>query len=80
MVNAINRPKAWPSFNFKVKEIMMLFVNFLECKVMLELPAANRGGRLIAQSVVNQNRFQSYVALGQPRWLSGVFKMKRDCK
>ena len=80
LVNAINRPKAWPSFNFKVKEIMMLFGNFLEWKVMFELPAANRGARLIAQSVVKQNRFQSYVALGQPRWLSGLFEMERDCR
>ena len=78
LVNAINRPKAWPSFNFKVKEIMMLLENFLDWKVMFELPAANRGAQLIAQNVVNQNRFQSYVALGQPRWLSVLFEMEPD--
>lgn len=29
--------------------------------------------RLIARSVVVQDRFQSYVPLGQPRWLSNIF-------
>lgn len=77
LVNAINRPKAWPSFEFKVKELMTLRGNFLEWEVLFEPFAANRGAHLIAQSVVTQNRFQSYVALGQPKWLNILFKMDR---
>lgn len=73
LVNAINRPKAWPSFKFKVTEIRYILGNFLEWKVFFESFAANRGARLIAQSAVKDRWFQSYVALGHPRWLVNGF-------
>lgn len=72
-VDAINRPKAWPSFRFKVLEIRYQLRKFLEWHVMLEPYSANRGARLVATSAVMDLRFQSYVAAGSPRWCSHVF-------
>ncbi|WZZ74137.1 hypothetical protein YC2023_085507 [Brassica napus] len=70
LVNAINRPKAWPSFRFKVNEIIRLLGNFLDWHFYCETLEANREARLIAQTAVTRDRFQSYVVCGQPRWLS----------
>lgn len=67
LVNAINRPKAWSSFKFKVNEIRRLLGNFLDWHFYCETLEANRGARLIAQSAVTRDQFQSYVACGQPR-------------
>ncbi|KAF3535851.1 hypothetical protein F2Q69_00018805, partial [Brassica cretica] len=62
LVNAINRPKAWSSFNFKVKEIRSLLDRFLDWKVYIESFEANRGTRLIARSAMRDKWFQSYVS------------------
>lgn len=67
LVNAINRPKAWPSFKFKVSEIRRLFEKLLDWRVVFEQYEANRGARLIADSVMTGDRFQSYVARGSSR-------------
>lgn len=72
-VDAINRPKAWPSFKFKVLELRLLLRNFLDWKLLAEPVAANRGARLIASSAVLDCRFQSYVARGHPVWCQIVF-------
>ncbi|RID40129.1 hypothetical protein BRARA_J00194 [Brassica rapa] len=69
LVNAINRPKAWPSFKSKVSELRHLLGELLEWSVMKETGDINRDARLIASSVINCDRFQSYVARGYLRWL-----------
>ncbi|KAF3540312.1 hypothetical protein F2Q69_00020951 [Brassica cretica] len=73
LVNALIRPREWPSFKFKVMEIRLLLRNFLAWRVLCESFEANRGARLIATSAVQDFRFQSYVATGAPRWCSHVF-------
>lgn len=73
LVNAINRQISWPSFKFKVLQIRNLFRNFLKWRVAFESFEANRGACLIADSAVQLCRFQSYVARGQPTWLSYFF-------
>ncbi|KAG2306143.1 hypothetical protein Bca52824_025891 [Brassica carinata] len=73
LVNAINRPKAWPSFKFKVSETRRLFGKLLERRILFESSEANRGARLIANSVMTGDRFQSYVARGSPKWLLNYF-------
>ncbi|KAG2265612.1 hypothetical protein Bca52824_072691 [Brassica carinata] len=77
LVNAINRPKAWPSFIFKVIEIKRLLREFLSWRIDRESYEANRGARLIADSAVHSSRFQSYVGRGFPRWLFHVFDNAR---
>lgn len=77
LVGAVNRPVAWPSFRFQTQEIQRLLGYVLEWKVLLEPVSANRGAVLIAQSVTNDVRFQSYVATGFPSWLKGVFDDER---
>ena len=69
LVNAINRLKAWPSFKNKVSELRHLLGELQEWSVMKEIGEVNRDVRLIASSVVNGDRFQSYVARGNPSWL-----------
>lgn len=72
LVNAINRPKAWPSFKFKVVEIRRLLRDFLRWKVAWVPADANRRARLIANSATRDVWFQSYVARGLPSWLPQV--------
>ncbi|KAG2246310.1 hypothetical protein Bca52824_085938 [Brassica carinata] len=69
LVSAINIPKAWPSFKNKVSELRHLLGELLEWSVMKEIGDVNRDTHLIANSVVNGDRFQSYVARGYPSWL-----------
>ncbi|KAG2327641.1 hypothetical protein Bca52824_010369 [Brassica carinata] len=73
LVNAINRPKAWPSFKFKVAETRYLLGELLEWRVVFENSESNREARLIANSVITGARFQSYVARGSSRWLLNYF-------
>lgn len=69
-VNAINRPKAWPSFRSKVVEIRNILRNVLVWRVENESFAANREARNIAITALKDVWFQSYVARGFPRWCS----------
>lgn len=73
-VDAINNPKALPSFKFKVLEIRHLLRSFLEWRMLVEPYDANRGARLIATSAVLDLRYQSYVAKGHRKWCSNVFE------
>ncbi|AAG03119.1 F5A9.24 [Arabidopsis thaliana] len=63
LIGAVLRPRAWPSFKAQ--------------SVELEFSAANRGANLIAQSVTEASRSQSYVAVGHPYWMNGVFVEER---
>ncbi|KAG7590171.1 hypothetical protein ISN44_As07g023610 [Arabidopsis suecica] len=73
LVDAVNRPRAWPSFKAQSMALIMSLRYFVEWKVEVEVAAANRGANLIAQSVTEDSRCQSYVASGPPTWLSRVF-------
>lgn len=73
LVDAVNRPKAWPNFKAQSHALKFSLRYFLEWKVDCEVAAANRGANLIAQSVTEDSRSQSYVAAGPPVWLARVF-------
>lgn len=77
LVGVVNRPHAWPSFSFQASELLPLLSLIMEWKVVSERASANRGANLIAQSVTNDCRLQSYVAASHPFWLNGVFASER---
>lgn len=77
LVGAVNRPKAWPSLRYHSSEFLERVRHCLKWKVVRETNLSNRGANLISQSVTNDMRLQSYVALGYPRWLSGLFEEGR---
>lgn len=79
LVNAVFGPKAWPSFNFKSSELLLILKGFQDWSLVLESTSANRGASLIALSVVQDFWCQSYVALGPPAWLSVLFEDERPC-
>lgn len=77
LVCALHRPKAWPSFSFQISEIHHFLEKILDWNLMQEKASANRGAALIAQSIVVEDRFQSYVATGSPLWLRHVFENEK---
>ncbi|KAG7560018.1 Reverse transcriptase zinc-binding domain [Arabidopsis thaliana x Arabidopsis arenosa] len=75
--SAFIRPKAWPSFSYQISELHHFLEKVGTWNVVEEKSAANKGASLIAKSVVKENRFQSYVAVGHPLWLSLLFVGER---
>ena len=78
LVGAINRPRAWSSFSFKVVELNLLLEKLDQWKVVCEHHIANREAHLIVQNVISQNRMQSYVALNHPSGHSYLFDNERS--
>ncbi|XP_013589702.1 PREDICTED: uncharacterized protein LOC106298169 [Brassica oleracea var. oleracea] len=74
ILNALERPKAWPSFKFQSGMLRKEVRNFGEWKVCVETKDSNRGTFLIAQSATKRQFAQSYVAAGCPSWLLEVFE------
>ncbi|XP_020885936.1 uncharacterized protein LOC110229659 [Arabidopsis lyrata subsp. lyrata] len=77
LVKAINRPIAWPSFRYQSMEAGLVLKFFRRWKIILENSSSNRCAFLIAKSVTNDCRLQSYVTVGHPFWLDGVFAVER---
>ncbi|EFH52088.1 predicted protein [Arabidopsis lyrata subsp. lyrata] len=77
LIGLILRPIAWPSFKYESTELMRCLGLFLEWSVVHELPLANRGAYLLAQSVTAECRLNSYVASSYPSWLYGLFEHER---
>ena len=73
MVNAVNRPQEWPYLQFYSSEIRRKIESIAEWRIESEDNASNKGAFLIADSVIQGNRFQSYVAKGSPTWLQPFF-------
>ncbi|KAL1194010.1 hypothetical protein V5N11_008769 [Cardamine amara subsp. amara] len=77
LIKAINRPKAWPSFQYQFSECLFGLKKIPFWRMEKEKALANRGATLIAQSVTSDARLQSYVARSYPSWLHGVFEDER---
>ncbi|KAG7588150.1 Reverse transcriptase zinc-binding domain [Arabidopsis suecica] len=73
LVKAVSRPAAWPSYRYMSMELGLVLSSFRSWKFFLENSFSNRGALLIAKSVTDECRLQSYVAVGHPAWLDGVF-------
>ena len=72
LVGSINRPRAWPAFRAYGLELTEVLSNLTDWKVNMVTREANWGAFLIAQSVTEEMRLQSYVAQGNPSWLHGL--------
>lgn len=69
LLQAVQRPAAWPSFKHQ-SEVILKALELIPCwKFVAEDRKSNRGAFLIANSVTNEDRRQSYVASGYPFWL-----------
>lgn len=77
LIKAINRPKAWPSFQYHFSECLFGLRKIPFWLVEKEKSQTNRGSTLIAQSVTSEVRLQSYVARSFPFWFRGVFDNER---
>lgn len=73
LFGAINRPEAWPSFLAQVDEINLQARVIMESRWKVVSRDQNRGATFIAQSVIKQNLWQSYMASGHPGWLFELF-------
>lgn len=74
LVDALEKPQAWPFFSHQVSELMHRLNGFRKWLMIKEAKDANIGACLIAQSVTQDGRFCSYVASGHPSWLHGLFE------
>lgn len=78
MINAINRPQEWPSFQYYASEIKQRLTPIEDWRFEKENSSSNKGAFLIAYSVLQDNRFQSYVAKGFPFWLKSIFDSESE--
>lgn len=76
-VGLVNTSRQWPSFRFHSQELKRRLRGTMEWKMVFEPMEANRGANLIAQTITNDVRLQSYVALGHPSWFQGILDDER---
>lgn len=74
LVGAAERPQAWPSFSHQAEELKLILEGISDWTFVLKSIETNRGAFLIAQSVTNDFRTQSYVSVGYPFWLQALFE------
>ncbi|XP_056849528.1 uncharacterized protein LOC130499460 [Raphanus sativus] len=74
LVAAVSTPSAWPSLKFYSEQVCLRLHNFLNWHVQFQQRSDIKGAHLIANSVVKEDRFQSYIATGFPRWLSHLYQ------
>lgn len=70
VIDAIKAPQQWPKFRSLLEEIGRLKEGFSAVIFEGEKTTANAIARDLAKSVLRDGRFQSYLALGGPSWLS----------
>ncbi|XP_023632598.1 uncharacterized protein LOC111828569 [Capsella rubella] len=73
LVDAVSRPHAWPAFKYQSEVILGDLTQIPFWRLLKENRNANKGAFLIAQSVIREDRSQSYVASSYPSWLHEVF-------
>ncbi|XP_013700365.2 uncharacterized protein LOC106404171 [Brassica napus] len=69
IVEAIKKPLEWPLFRMLLQKINTFCGMFCSVAFELETVSSNQIAREIANSVLRDGRFQSYLALGGPAWL-----------
>lgn len=78
IVTAINKPEQWPSLQYFATEIDRKLAAIQDWRIEMAYTDSNKGASLIALSVIQGNRFQSYVAQGFPNWLKILFESEEQ--
>ncbi|KAF3554204.1 hypothetical protein F2Q69_00011822 [Brassica cretica] len=73
LVGAISKPAAWPTLKFYSLKLSSMLNNFLCWRVETQSRQALTAAFRIANSVVKENKFHSYIARGSPLWLKDLF-------
>lgn len=73
LIGAISKPSAWPSLKFYSCNALSMLNDFQDWKVQLQSHHQFKGAKLIADSVLSGDRFQSYISVGFPSWLAHLF-------
>ena len=73
LIGAISKPQNWPSLKFYPSNILPLLNDFQDWKAQFNSRHNIKGAMLIAESVIKEDLFQSYMARGHPSWLSNLF-------
>ncbi|VVA89719.1 unnamed protein product [Arabis nemorensis] len=77
LIGAVIRPPEWPSYRYQSSEVIRALREVDTWELLLEDVSSNQGARQIAKSVTVQERTQSYVAQGGPRWLNDLFEVEQ---
>ncbi|KAL1189747.1 putative protein phosphatase 2C-like protein 45 [Cardamine amara subsp. amara] len=72
MVEAVKNPKDWPRYRSYIDLFEKLRRGFRSCILEASSSQANTVARRIAASVILEGRFNSYLAAGDPSWLSSL--------
>ena len=70
---AISKPHTWPSLKFYSSKILPLLNDSQDWKAQFNARHNIKGAMLIAESVIKEDLFQSYIARGHPSWLANLF-------
>ncbi|KAF3500329.1 hypothetical protein F2Q69_00042656 [Brassica cretica] len=73
IISAITKPSAWPSLKFYSSNLLAWLHDIVDWKAQFHSYHDIIGAKLIAKSVIKENLFQSYIAVGFPSWLSNLF-------
>ncbi|KAL1212642.1 hypothetical protein V5N11_021202 [Cardamine amara subsp. amara] len=71
-MNAVLHPHKAPAFRNILVEIRSLLISLDNWKIEIFNQGGNKVAAKIAASVTEDHRYQSYVASGEPSWLSLV--------
>ena len=73
IIQALHSPNQWPAFVGHISPLTLLSSNKPNWLLSFEPTKANFGASLIATSVTEDLRLNSYVSRGYPSWLKGFF-------
>ncbi|KAG2304961.1 hypothetical protein Bca52824_033612 [Brassica carinata] len=73
LIAAVSNPNDWPSLKFYSQKVCLHLHQFLDWRVQSLKRGDIKAASLIADSVIKEERFQSYIAAGFPCWLRHLF-------
>ncbi|CAL9214624.1 unnamed protein product [Arabidopsis halleri] len=77
IINALHDPNHWPALVSHISPLLLFSADKANWFLSFEPIKSNFGATLIATSVTDDLRFNSYVASGSPSWLQGFFEREK---